>query len=225
VRGFRGELLPVRKGAAEPDPKVSRLVRKQNDQFAKGLDRRIGTLETDWRLNYGRPSNLAQWAADAMLLGVRRHISDQIHLAVINEGNLRKELSRGPILERDIWEICPFENPVVVFQVTAEELGQSVHFLSERPAEFMTWAGLKVKFENGHITAFSVGGIPVRPQEQFTVAASGYVWQHLDSYLGLSQSDRPNFYLPGITQRDLLIEAVVSDKVISTPLDDRWDVR
>ena len=224
VRSWRGELLRVDPSATPPDRKMEALVDKLEKKVRK-LDRQIGALQTDWVMRRGQPSNLAQWAVDAMLAGARAQISDRINLAVINEGNIRKSLPRGPIRERDLWEICPFENPMLVFQLSGDELLGVVRMQLENPREFLTWSGLELQAEGGRIVSLKANGYPVESLSEYTVAATGYIWQQIDSYLGLAQEDRPVFYLPGITQRQLLIDAVLAQKVISTPTDERWEVR
>jgi 5'-nucleotidase len=224
LRSWRGELLRVDPSYAPPDRKMKALV-KDMEKDVRKLDRKIGTLQTDWVNRRGQPSNLAQWAVDAMLTQARAKISDRINIAVINEGNLRKSMPRGPIRERDIWEICPFENPMLVFQVSGEELIQAVQKQLVAPREFLTWSGLEMQADSGRIVSLKANGYPVEPASEYTVAATGYIWQQIDSYLGLAQDDRPIFYLPGIMQRQLLIDAVLAQKVISTPTDERWDVR
>ena len=224
ITDLRGDLITLRNDQIKPDAKVAALVKSLERKYTKDLNRGIGTLETDW--NLGRHSNLSQWAADAMLSGVREKISDRINMAVVNDGNFRKKLPRGAITERDIWEICPFENPVVTFQVSGEELIKVMHKLLRQPDEYMTWSGLRLEAVGDSIISLIVNGLEVDPYNEYAIATTGFVWEHLDQYLGIPQSDRLNIYWPNIMERDLLIEDVTSRKVVSTPFDDeRWVVK
>lgn len=213
----RGELLRVEADAAQPDPNVDKLVRRLEKRYTHRLDRQIGTLQTDWHIHSRSPSNLAQWAVDVLHSEV-----PEAHLAVINNGNIRKSLPRGPILERDIWEICPFENQILVLQISGMELRQVVRKQLEEPREFLTWSGLRLESEDGEIRTLTVRGRPVDDMDEYSVVATGYIWDHLDSYFGLQQGERPIFYLPESNQRESLVEAVIAQSVISAPTDDRW---
>lgn len=220
ITRYDGELIRLESGIFEPDPAVSKFVRKLEKKHTKHLNREIGRLAIDWNLPWGGQSNLAQWTADAM-----HEIASKANLAVINNGNLRKELKRGPILERDIWEICPFENSIVVFQINGSELIDIVNRQLANPREFLTWSGLKLLAVDGRVQSLTIGGYPVTRYDEFSVISTGYLWDQFESYLGIPQSAnaRPHFYLPG-NQREILIEAVKKQKVISKPLDDRWTV-
>ncbi len=218
IVNYEAELIPVYTDSIKADFWVSRLVKKFEKKHAKQLDRRIATLAADWNNNKFDQSNMAQWFADAM-----RGISPKVNLAVINNGNLRKYLKRGPILERDIWEICPFENSIIVVQISGQELINSVKYLIDSPREFMTWSGLKVVSQADTIRGIFVNDYPINPREEYSLLTTGYVWDHFESYLSIIQDskNRPFFFIPG-NQRKFLIKAVEDESVISKGLDDRW---
>jgi len=218
IISYNAELIPVITDSIKADRKVAKLVKRFEKKHAKRLDRRIGTLASDWNTGKHDQSNMAQWFADAL-----RNISPRINLSVINNGNLRKSLKRGPIYERDVWEICPFENSVIVFQITGQELINTVNFLINTPREFMTWSGLNVVAQDSIINSIHVNNFPVNPNEEYAVVTTGYVWDHIKSYLNIipDASNRPFFFIPG-NQRDYMIEAVELENVVSKSLDDRW---
>jgi hypothetical protein len=90
----------------------------------------------------------------------------------------------------------------------------------------MTWSGLRLEAVGDSIISLIVNGLEVDPYNEYAIATTGFVWEHLDQYLGIPQSDRLNIYWPNIMERDLLIEDVTSRKVVSTPFDDeRWVVK
>lgn len=220
ITNYNAELIPVYTDSIKADRWVARLVKKFEKKHAKQLDRRIGTLASNWNINKNDQSNMSQWFTDAM-----REISPRVDLAVINNGNLRKNLERGEILERDIWEICPFENSIIIFQISGIELINSVNYLIKTPRDFMTWSGLKVTASNDQINSMIVNGTDVIPQEEYSVITTGYVWDHLKSYLNIvpDKRNRPFFFMPG-NQREFMIKAVKSESVISKGLDGRWTV-
>lgn len=219
IMNYRGELLSVESTIAEPDPKVRRLIGKLEKSFTKKLDNKIGILKVDWKTG-NRPSNLAQWAVDVM-----RRVEPRAALAVINSGNLRKNLDRGPIKERDMWEICPFENSIVTMQMTGSVLKHVIKFQLEQPREHLTWNGLHLKAVGGEIESLTVGGREIVDDEYYVILTTGYLWGNLESYMGVNHKYVNSFKLPGIKQRDVFIQAILMDKVVGKPLDDRWDVR
>ena len=221
IIGYEAELIPVLTDSIKADRKVARLISKYTKKHTKTLDRNIGTLASNWNSSKHDQSNMAQWFVDAM-----RGILPRTDLAVINNGNLRKNLGRGPIKVRDVWEICPFENSIIVFQISGIELINAVYHLIDSPREFMTWSGLKVVSDSGEVRSIMVNNLPVHPKNEYSVIATGYVRDHIKSYLDIPQdfTSRPFFFIPG-NQRDFMIEAVETEKVISSGLDDRWLVK
>jgi 5'-nucleotidase/UDP-sugar diphosphatase len=217
---YEGELLPVAPGSSPLDAKLDKFARKLEKKHTRVLDRKIGTLNTDWTLETDEPCNLAQWVADRML-----EDTPLAALAVINAGSLRQGLPRGPISEKDIWEICPYDYPIVIFQIAGSEMiGILKRQISGRD-EFITWSGLKLWAENGELRDVFIGGNPLNWREDYAVVATGFFWDNLDKYLHLSREGRPSFYLPGANQREILIKAVENQRIISSPLDDRWSVK
>lgn len=224
ISNYRGELLPVKPGVAPLDQKVSKTVAKLEKKYTRQLDRRLGTLALDWVVDGHRASNAAQWAADAMLIMLQQKISNRLTLSVINNGNLRRGHPAGSITERDLWEICPFENQIVIFEITGPELIRIVEKQLQNPREYLTWSGLQVVAEDGLLKRVAVKGQTVTELDAFSVATTGYIWDQIDSYLGIKQGDRSTFF-PPLAQREILIEAVELAKVISSRTDDRWTVR
>jgi len=213
-------MLHVEPGEVPVDKKVDRLARRLEKKHTKVLNHRIGTLHTDWNLEYDKPSNLAQWAADVM-----REVSPSAGLAVINHGNFMKGIPAGPILEKDIWEICPYDYPIVVFQISGNELIRILRRQIVASGEFITWSGLILRAEDGELVDARIKGKLLNWRDDYAVVATGYFWDNLEDLLRLSKVDRPHFYLPEANQREIFIKAIESKRIISTPLDDRWIVR
>jgi len=218
IISYHAELIPVITDSIKADRTVAKLVKGFEKKQSKQLNRKIGTLASDWNERNHSQSNMAQWFADAL-----RNISPRTSLAVINNGNLRKGLKRGKILERDVWEICTIENSIIVIQVTGREIINAVNYLVRSPREFVTWSGLKVVATDGVIISIHINNVPINPRGEYAVITTGYLWDHIKSYLNIvpNPSQRPFFFIPG-DQRSYMIEAIEQQKVISKSLDNRW---
>ncbi|HHE46433.1 MAG TPA: hypothetical protein ENL08_01860 [Bacteroidetes bacterium] len=220
VTDYDNALLRVIPEAVPVDEKLSRFARRMDKKYTKDLQRRIGTLQTDWILEYDKPCNLPQWVADVM-----REAAPSADLAVINHDNLLKGLPMGSILEKDIWEICPYDYPIVIFQISGDELIRILRRQIVGSGEFLTWSGLILRAEQGKLVDVRIGGRKLDWRDDYAVVATGHFWDNLEEYLQLSRVDRPRFFLPGANQREILIRTVERMRIISTPLDDRWVVR
>ena len=224
VTGFRNDMLRVEADAAPLDVKIDKFARKLEKKHTKVLDRQIGKLQTDWNIKPDGQCNLAQWAADAMREYIRNHIGSEVNLAVIYNCNLMKGLPRGPVMERDIWEISPYDYPLMIFQISGDDMIRIVQRQINGKGEFLTWSGLRVVASGDSIESFTINGSPVSWMREYTVVSTSYIWQNFERMFGLQRGDRPLFCPPGPDFKRVLIQVVEEQKIISTPLDDRWVV-
>src|SRR5204863_7593960 len=79
-------------------------------------------------------------------LEARQKVGNSVVLAVTNAGGLRKNtISEGDLRERDIWELLPFENALVQFDLTgAQVMTLLKQVVSHRDAQ----AGARIKYVN-----------------------------------------------------------------------------
>ncbi|MBT7787595.1 MAG: bifunctional metallophosphatase/5'-nucleotidase [Calditrichaeota bacterium] len=219
---YENKLIQLVEGVAVPNLRIAEYVSKLEDKFRKKYKRPIGRLETDWNISKYEPSNLAQWVADAL------HSSQPTNLSVINNSVIKSGVKRGILTEWDLWQVCPMEYSLMVFQVN----GRALRYVIERQIynadnpdfDFLTWSGLEVVVENGKLKSLSANKFPVTESDEFSVVTTGNIWDGFPLYLGLQQfpDKRPFWFLPDKTLRDVLIKSIEQWKIMSTPLDDRW---
>ena len=90
--------------------------------------------------------SLGNFVTDGILFEARQKLGNSIALAVTNAGGLRKSaISEGDLRERDIWELLPFENALVEFDLTgAQVMTLLKQVVSHRDAQ----AGARIKYVN-----------------------------------------------------------------------------
>jgi len=222
IESYENRLIRLVEGVAEPDRGITEYVNNLEKKYQKKYKRPIGRLETDWNISKYEPSNLSQWAADAL------HASQPTNLSVINNGALKSGVKHGVLTEWDIWQICPMEYSLMVFQLS----GPALEYVIERQIslrgnpdyDFLTWSGLEVVVEDDTLKSLTVGKLPINEFDEFSVVTTGNIWDAFPIFLGLHQfpDKRPFWFLPDNTLRDVLIEEIERRKVLSTPLDNRW---
>lgn len=195
------------------------------------LDRVIGQLKTDWKRSYTDESNLGQWEADAV-----RHALET-DIAFLNSGGIRKDLSKGNITVGDIWEINPFGNTIVTFNVSGKMLKDMIknnakirynEIKEQGSADMIVVSGVNVTYDSkkiaegseDFITEIMVNGQPLDESKTYTIATNNYVGAQFKKYFG-EPLEALNISDSNIIDRDLFIEAVQEQKVIDSQLETR----
>ena len=111
------------------------------------IDKVIGKLKGgDLRKGGVGAGSLGNFVTDGILFEARQKAGNSIVLAVTNAGGLRKAaISEGDLREKDIWELLPFENALVQFDLTgAQVMTLLKQVVSHRDAQ----AGARIKYVN-----------------------------------------------------------------------------
>jgi 2',3'-cyclic-nucleotide 2'-phosphodiesterase (5'-nucleotidase family) len=89
----------------------------------RALDQVIGRLKTDLRKGGTGVGSLGNFVTDAMRAEASRKLGTPVLLTVTNGGGLRKPvIAAGDVRLRDIFELLPFENALVAFDLTGAQV-------------------------------------------------------------------------------------------------------
>ncbi|MCC7348639.1 MAG: bifunctional metallophosphatase/5'-nucleotidase [Variibacter sp.] len=183
-----------------PDPEVAAQVARYEADFAREMDVVIGTtaVELDSRnaTVRTREAAIGNLFADAMRLSTR---SDA---ALINGGGIRagKVYPAGAaITRRDIMAELPFNNRVVVVQLSGADLWRALeNGLTQLPlasGRFPQVSGLQVDYAparapGARVTAMQVDGAPLDPARLYRVAILDFLANGGDDYTMLRDAQR-----------------------------------
>ncbi|MCX7833592.1 MAG: bifunctional metallophosphatase/5'-nucleotidase [Ignavibacteria bacterium] len=227
---YDGNLIEVVFDSLVYDKEVQQYVEKMEEEIKPLLNRVIGTLEVDWH-SKGINCNLGQWEADVF----RKKTSSDI--SFINSGGIRKDVPKGNITVRDIWEVNPFGNTLNTFKISGKFLKEMIenHFKKvqediekgEYP-DFLIFSGLTVVYNSeemakkqvGFIKSIKVNGKDIEDDKIYQVATTNYVVSQINKYFG-NLSEKINAIETNMIDRDVLIEAVEQQKVINNQSEER----
>ncbi|HAF12729.1 MAG TPA: hypothetical protein DCK99_03315 [Blastocatellia bacterium] len=89
----------------------------------RALDEVIGKLKGDLKKSGIGAGSLGNFVTDAMRAEATRKLGKPVMLAVTNGGGLRKSvMAEGELSQRDIFELLPFENALVAFDLTGAQV-------------------------------------------------------------------------------------------------------
>lgn len=213
------DFYPVNSSLARSDVMLKRIAENDYRSSYRSNRRKVGELMNDWVPNPDGPSNFAYWAVDAL-----RNFSPSARLALLDNTSIQSGIPRGKIRKRDIIKAFPFDQPIVVAQLSGEELLSVVKRQLQGNKPFLSWSGLQVEAVPGRITKFTVGGFNVADNEEYALLTTGHVWDNWQAFTGLSRDDRPSFQLPQ-TLRGALFEALHQQGGATGLLDNRWVIR
>jgi 2',3'-cyclic-nucleotide 2'-phosphodiesterase (5'-nucleotidase family) len=111
------------------------------------IEKVIGKLKGgDLRKGGIGAGSLGNFVTDGILFEARQKVGNSVALAVTNAGGLRKSaISEGDLREKDIWELLPFENALVQFDLTGTQVMTLLkQVVSHRDAQ----AGARIKYVN-----------------------------------------------------------------------------
>ncbi len=163
---------------------------------------------------------LGNFFADVLLAQARKQVLDA-EFAFGTKGGLRIELNQGPITIGNLFELMPFENEIVVLELTGEKVQQLAQFIAATGGQPVS--GIRMEIENGIATNIRIGGKPIGPNQTYKLVTYDYLANGGDNSRGLDDPiNRTNL---GIKVREALID-YVSEKAqagndINTQLDGR----
>lgn len=219
VYSYKGKLIRVVNGIVKPDETALKKVEELEKMVDKEFGQVIGKLEVDWKRNFYGESNLGNWEADVMREFAKTDIAFQ------NSGGLRKDLPKGDIRVRDIWEINPFGNTLVVFEVDGKTLRKMMEWQASGKAELMQVSGLKIVIDSRknigeRVISIEVGGKPLDENKIYSIVTNNWVADHLYDLFGIPQNGVKMKNL-GVVDRDVFIEAVKKQKVVRSEVEGR----
>jgi 2',3'-cyclic-nucleotide 2'-phosphodiesterase (5'-nucleotidase family) len=148
-------------------------------------------------------------------------------VAVQNTGGIRRSIPAGPITERDLLEVLPFNNQMVVATVPGTMLRDLIEDkLSGRGGGIFA-SGMKVRFdltrpEGSRIVEFEVGGSPIDTTRTYTLALTDYLAEGNSGFGRLTALPNEAFYPAGATDREVVSRYIRRVKVLEPVNDGRW---
>lgn len=213
--------------ARTADSSLYKMIRPYQDSMLSKMDRRIGAAEKDVvkALPEGALGNLI---ADLTLVKAMDFsfidLPENRTFCLLNHGGLRAPLSEGAITVGDVYEVMPFDNQIVVVELTSKKVEELLKYIAEyggQPA-----AGIEIeatKNEQWRINA-AISGQKVPDGGNYYVVTSDYLAQG---------GDHMNFFLnpvnktkSGVLLRDAIMDYIRSQsRPISAKIDGRIKIK
>ncbi|MGV6831312.1 MAG: 5'-nucleotidase C-terminal domain-containing protein [bacterium] len=106
-----------------------------------------------------------------------KRTSHKIDMVLLNHGGIRSILSKGPITVGDAYKIMPFENSIVVVELSGEIiLKRLVPFLIRKKRAHPI-SGLKLHIDNNdNAIVKTINDLPIDPEKTYHIATNDYLY-------------------------------------------------
>jgi len=199
----------------------------------------IGKLKGELKKGGVGASSLGNFVTDGIRAEASLKLGKPIVLAVTNAGGLRKSaISEGDLRVRDIFELMPFENALVAFDLTGAQVIDLLRVaLSHRDAQ----SGARITYHLGtnnrpelDSARLLINGQEkeIDPAATYTVISIDYLWKRRSTTPSETEGDYSvlgqgkNIQPVGLTIRDALIQYVKQEtaagREIKSTLDGRF---
>ncbi len=182
-----------------PSPEISSLVDEIELTIGEECKKVVGEARSDFmKLDYPNESinvenELGNWITDVM-----RWKTDA-HVAFHNSGAIRSNILAGDICIQDVFEVSPFNNTLVLFEISGKQLKDILEIDVERVRDRLQVSGLTYKYYshekkvlgqrvdfievNGEVVVKD--GKILLPEKKFTAVSNDYVvGRAKDKYFG-----------------------------------------
>jgi len=238
LREFSYELLPVNVKKREKkddgtsvyhfvgkeykeDEKLSSRLQVYVDKVDAVLNEVIGTATAPFfnKKTRNEETAIGDMVADSMLWYTDKMKLDA-DFAFQNGGGIRTDIADGPLQKRDIYEVLPFDNSVMV--VTMK--GRDVKALFDKTPETVGHGAMPqvsygvsftINTKTGTAEDIKINGQPINENKNYRIATNSYLASGGDGYKMFK--NKTEAYDSSVMQRDAFIDYVISLGGIISP--------
>lgn len=213
------------------DPAVDKMLEAYSPKV-RVLDQPIGKLKGDLKKGVVGAGSLGNFVTDGIRAEATAKLGRPILLAVTNSGGLRKSLiPEGNLKSRDVFELLPFENALVAFDLTGDKVLELLRVVvSHRDAQSGARINYRVTAEKqleAESAKFLIAGVEkeIDPAAVYTVISIDYLLNVTGSDYAVLKKATDTRPL-GITIRDAITDYIKSEtaagREIIAKLDGRY---
>lgn len=195
---------------------------KQN--LDKEMDQVIGI--SDEVMKPGKPESLlSNWNSDVYRMSASEFLKEPVDMAVVNMGSLRSPLPAGNLTVRNIFQLMPFENELVILWLKGSEVIKLMEIFAKEAGQGVS--GIRMDIINEKPENILIGGQPVDPEKIYSIATNDFLAGGNDRMVPLATPVKR--VDTGLKIRNILMEYVIREnrngRHIGSKLDGRITIR
>jgi len=210
----RARLLSVDAGVPA-DPEVEKILAPYSERVRE-LSKVIGRLDGGLTKSGAGAGPLGSFVTDAMRAQAKARLGKPVVLAIANAGGLRKnDIAAGDLHASDIFELLPFENALIVLDVTGAQLER---LLQNTARDAQSGARIQFKYNDEDRPEFISGKLvdengkeqAIDPNKIYTIVTIDYLLRLKSGNYAILQEAKSSTPL-NITLRDAVLNYVKAE--------------
>lgn len=165
-------------------------------------------------------TTLGNFFADAILTQGRK-LYPEVDFAIGTKGGLRTELTKGSITLRNMFELMPFENKLVILHISGKHTADLLQFVAAKDGQPI--AGIRMKIKNNEPFNVLIEGKPFDTARSYIVLTYDFLANGGDNITGLNNPIKRINTDKGV--REALIEYVIETTKKGNHLNSETDGR
>ena len=168
-------------------PEMALLVEHYKKQLATEMDVPIGVAAQTLQKGYPQ-SPLSNFTADAMQETGER-LWGTIDFAVMNMGGLRASLHQGTITIGSIYEICPFDNQLVLLELPGKAVKDFFDFIAFHGGQGLS-KNIRLVIKKREVESLEINGNALDEHKIYRIVTIDYLAEGNDGMTALKQAVR-----------------------------------
>jgi len=217
-----GVLLTLIEEEFLPDPEIADTIAAMQAIAEAGMDNIIGyTADYISRVDSDAQSKIGNLVCEAMIFNT------DADFAFLNLGGVRGELEKGPVTYRDVFEVMPFDNQIVILTVDGLYLKKIIETRVAGSRHGLRLAGGKIVYSReredfDRVTTLEIGGEPWKYDKIYSVATTDFLLQGNAGLTLLMKLPESKVIRPELNLRDAIVDYIRLNSPVTAAIDDRW---
>ena len=206
------------------DKQMLAFIQPVKQELDKEMDQVVGFSEVEMKSD--KPESLlSNWTSDIYRLAASEFLKQPVNIAVVNMGSLRSQLPAGNLTVRDIFQLMPFENELVILWLKGSEVSRLLGIFAKEGGQGVS--GISMEIVDGKAQNVRVGGEPLDVDKLYSIATNDFLAGGNDRMVPLATPEKR--VDTGLKIRNILMEYVIRENrngnKINAKLDGRITVR
>jgi len=179
VEEIHGKQIPVN-DSITTTPEIDNYIAPYKDNVEAQLNTILSynkntMLKSDGDLNSAIGNMMADYVFEETNALLNRRGGKQLDMVLLNYGGIRAGMTEGIVTLQTAFEIMPFENEIVVLELSYEQMQQMLTYLQKAKTAHPV-SGVTIEFDkNYQLQSFLIQGEKLHPERTYFIATSDYL--------------------------------------------------